>query len=168
MIDKALSPTLMIMTLAALSAGCGDDESSTPDETAGTDAQAFVGTWEYQSGSRFEGSCPGDPPFVQDLANVPPEGKPARYSLTLVGDEILHEVDELGCEYDWSVDGNRADASGQSCDKFPDGMGGTFTLTSSRANKTLEGDSIVTDVEATFADGACSATVQGSSRRVSD
>jgi hypothetical protein len=143
--------------LIGVFAGCG-----TIDERAN-----YVGTWSYLAGSTFAITCPGQPPMTLDLTHAPPDGQPAHFVLTKAADPThVHELDGLGCNFDWAVSGATAtlDPPNQACDKFPDGHGGTFTITTTSGTKSIsDGKSMSVAIHGAF--GQCTSLVSGSSTR---
>jgi hypothetical protein len=143
---------ITLSCLLGLVASCG----------AADDRAKFEGTWVFQAGSTFSVACPGQPAQVLDLTNVPPSGTPAHFMLSALAATKLHEIDGLGCNYDWAVAGAHAtlDPPQQSCAQFPDGHGGMTTMTAQSGEKdSSDGKSMIVHID--LVAGPCSATVAG-------
>jgi hypothetical protein len=140
---------------------CGSTDSSQDD------ASKFVGEWTYQPGSSVVTTCPGQPPSTTDLSKTPPNGLPAKFTFSEIDASVIHEVDGVGCQYDWHVSGDVLHVDGQSCNTFPDGRGGVTTGTTTHATKSSsDGKQLVVDVTGTVGpSGACTLRVTGIARK---
>jgi hypothetical protein len=146
----------------SLSAFACSGQPAAPDDTS-----RFTGRWTYQSGSAIVVDCPNAPQQRIDLSRVPPNNQPAYFTFTATATDRLHEVDARGCQYDWVVAGDVANAaSGQSCTTFPDGRGGNRVVHLASGTKTTtDGASMSVDVHFTPDDG-CAIRVQGQTTNV--
>jgi hypothetical protein len=143
--------------------GCSSSDSST--STASSADTKFAGTWAYEKGSSFVVACPGRPPFSQDLGTAN-KGQPGTFFLTVLDDTHVHEVDSVGCAYDWTANGDAlTQPAGQSCDKFPDGRGGTTTGSIDTATKTsADGKTMQVTVRGKWGMG-CTMSLDGVAQR---
>jgi hypothetical protein len=106
--------TILGMTMALAAAACGGD-------SGGTDMARFVGTWHPVSGT-ITTTCPGYAPYTDPVsANlVWSRG---------VGADLVSTEGISSCATMADVTNSTATAlPGQSC-TFPDGEGGTYTVT---------------------------------------
>ncbi len=159
--------TLAVALGTVATAGCSGADTSSGADTASavtTDAtQSFVGHWTWQAGSTTVVSCPGAADVITDLSKALPGDQPAYFDFSRVDDGHIHEVDVLGCQFDFTIRGDDAVAGkDQSCDKFPDGRGGTLTAISVSATKsTSDGHLLTSSAKDAIANSPCTMTVSG-------
>jgi hypothetical protein len=148
-----LTRSAVLSLVAFCSCGAPDDTSK------------FVGKWVYQAGSAITIDCPGAPTQTLDLSSVPPANQPGYFTFTVKSGEVLHELDARGCRYDWTVSGNVASASNQSCSTFPDGHGGSQVVQLQSATKsTADGESMTVNTHFTNQQG-CTITGRGNAHK---
>jgi hypothetical protein len=153
----------IVTAIAVFSVTMGCASSSGSADPSGK----FVGGWVYQPGSVTTLSCPGQPAMTVDMANTPPSGAAAHFTLSQKSAGIVHELDDLGCEFDWNVEGDALTShTTNTCSKLPDGRGGmrTFTLVDGSTKSTSDGKTMVIDIKG-HADGACDLAVKGTAEK---
>ena len=141
------------------------------------DLLPFLGNWQYREGSGFTVSCGGNVVLAMDLFHAGSDGEPGTFSfLPLqsgngpITDGMIHELDGLGCQYNFTIAGAVASVgAGQSCDRFPDGNGGFITTTTVSVTKSLAwtttGPRMTIAAESMLANG-CTLDVAGTAIRL--
>jgi hypothetical protein len=112
-------------------------------------------------------ACPGQPDSTLDLGQMPPNNESATFELTATAPNSIHEVDGLGCAWDYSVDGEKLHASaGQSCDRFSNGQGGTTTGSVVSLEKaTSDGKTMTIRIVGTVGQ-VCTLDITGTARKI--
>ena len=87
------------------------------------------------------------------------------FVLTSVSKTLIHEVDGLQCEFDWTVMGSDlVITNDQTCNKFPDGKGGTLTLDASAGERSIDArGTMLVDVSGTI--GGCPFTENSTAKK---
>jgi hypothetical protein len=77
------------------------------------------------------------------------------FVLTPEGKTLIHEIDGLQCEFEWTLVGSDLEiANDQTCNKFSDGKGGTLTLDATAGTRSIDaGGTMQVDVSGTI--GGC-------------
>jgi hypothetical protein len=139
--------------------------SSSPPSPS--DTSKFIGNWQYEPGSAIIVDCPNAAPQMINLSKSAPGGQPGHFTFSEKSDNLVHEVDARGCQYDWTVSGNDASAiPNQSCATFPDGKGGNrVVLLKSGTKSTSDGTTMTVDVQFRDTSATCAISVRGTAAK---